>query len=113
MQQTRWIDDKVPDTGLPDNPLADGLRTLGVFDQGGILAPGALAFNASNKPEAVFNHRQFQAFAERAGTQNGSGTFSGRITMTNWEEGRGYFESVAQDEIQAEREYENSMGRMR
>lgn len=37
-----------------------------IYDNGGILEPGALAYNASKKPEAVFNHRQFAQYAADA-----------------------------------------------
>ncbi|WP_191480128.1 tape measure protein [Nocardioides ochotonae] len=54
-----YVNRLIPDWGpIPDNPIPQ------IFDNGGILEPGALAFNASRKPEAVFNHRQFAAFAE-------------------------------------------------
>lgn len=50
-----WVNGKIPGPG----PIPGG-----IFDSGGVLEPGHYAFNASRKPEAVFNHRQFEAFAE-------------------------------------------------
>ncbi|GAA1924869.1 hypothetical protein GCM10009737_28230 [Nocardioides lentus] len=55
-----WINGKLPNFGpIPDNPIPTG-----IFDNGGVLEPGALAYNASKRPEAVYNHRQFRAFAD-------------------------------------------------
>lgn len=94
--------DKIPGGSL--------LKKLGVFDNGGILEPGMLAFNASKKPEAVYNHKQFRQFAE---AQAGAG--SNRrvaLTITNWRDGTGYMEEIAEGAVNGHSRFSAQLGRM-
>ncbi|MGB3762723.1 MAG: hypothetical protein WA966_05815, partial [Ornithinimicrobium sp.] len=52
----KWIDNKIPNKFLPDNPLAKA----GVYDNGGWLMPGQVAVNHSRTPEPVFSDAQWQ-----------------------------------------------------
>lgn len=96
-----FINDKVPGPG----PLSGG-----IFDQGGILAPGAVAFNASKKPEAVFNQQQFKQYAENAAGNKSLPTTT-QLTITNWKDGTGYFREVAGQEIDDAADYAASGNR--
>jgi hypothetical protein len=95
-QFTSFINGKVPGPG----PLSGG-----IFDNGGILEPGQFAFNASKKPEAVFNNKQFAAYANNNASQAGSGKYE--FVITNWDTGTGYFREIADDQIDANNEYNN------
>lgn len=61
----QFINDKIPDRFLPDNPIP-------TFDRGGYMRPG-LAFNGSKSPEAVFTEAQWATLRSVA-----SSTISGR-----------------------------------
>lgn len=105
-----YADDKIPNKLLPDNPIRGALKSLGIFDNGGVLEPGQLAFNASKKPEAVYNHKQFKQFAE---AQAGSGTTSRvAMTITNWRDGTGYFEEIAEQAVDGNARFTAQIGRM-
>lgn len=97
---TGFINDAIPGPG----PIKGG-----IFDNGGILQPGAIAFNASNKPEAVFNHKQFAAYAndKQAAPSTGQTAF----TITNWKTGEGYFREIAGQEIDDAADYAASTNR--
>ena len=82
----------------------------GLFDTGGVLEPGEFAYNASRKPEAVFNHRQFREFAESAGGANRARRTE--FVITNWDKGSGYFREIADDAINGDRAYRGSIQRM-
>lgn len=101
----QWINDKIPNTFLPDNPIPS------IFDTGGVLEPGMLAYNASSKPEAVFNHSQFKSFAESAGSAQAMPS-SFDLQITNWDKGTGYIRAVAKDEVSANERFNNTRGRM-
>ncbi|MDN4162943.1 tape measure protein [Nocardioides abyssi] len=96
-----------PDIPMPDNPIKDALSFLGIFDNGGILEPGHFAYNASNKPEAVFNQKQFKAYAENAGTRNERPRRS-EMVITNWNTGEGYIRDIARDEVDSDSAYNNN-----
>ncbi|MET7741977.1 phage tail tape measure protein [Streptomyces sp. NPDC005385] len=101
----QWINDKIPNTFLPDNPIPK------IFDTGGVLEPGMLAYNASSKPEAVFNHRQFKSFAESAGSSQAMPS-SFELQITNWDKGTGYMSAVARTEIEANDSFNYTTGRL-
>lgn len=105
-----YADAKIPNKLLPDNPIKGALKSLGIFDNGGVLEPGQLAFNASKKPEAVYNHKQFRQFAE---AQAGSGS-NRRVamTITNWKDGTGYFEEIAEQAVDGNARFTAQIGRM-
>lgn len=107
----RYIDHKipnkvalkwVPDLNLPDNPL----KSLGIYDNGGILPPGGVAVNLSRKPEAVFTHRQFSQYA------NGRRSERVEMTITNWRTGEGYMRRIADDAIDDAASYSGLRTRM-
>jgi hypothetical protein len=99
-----------PDLDLPDTPIMSIMKKLGIFDNGGVLEPGKFAYNASNKPEAVFNQRQFKSFAQSAGNRN---AFPREVTLNvEGERFRAYVEGVARDEMDEEHAYSNSVRRM-
>lgn len=101
-----------PDVDLPDNPIKSALSALGIFDNGGVLEPGAIAFNASRKPEAVFNHTQFKQFAESAGS--GQAAFPKKVTVQiGAEQFDGYVRDLARDEIDDNHAYSNTVRGMR
>jgi hypothetical protein len=103
----QYVNDKIPNRFLPDNPIPS------IFDTGGVLEPGMLAYNASRKPEAVFNHSQFKSFAESAGAANtaaSTGVYEMRIT--NWDKGTGYIRAIAQDEVESAATFTNYRERM-
>lgn len=107
----KYADDKIPDAGiLPDNPLQSVLKKFGIFDNGGILEPGMLAFNASKKPEAVYNHKQFKQFAEASA---GAGNRRQALTITNWKDGTGYIEDIAGRVVDSNDMFSSQIGRMR
>lgn len=97
-----YIDGKIPNTLLPDNPVQSVMKRLGIFDNGGILEPGALAYNASRKPEAVFNQKQFKSFAEG---RNNERPKTMAMVITNWDEGTGYIEAIVDESIALNEEY--------
>lgn len=101
----QYVNDKIPNRFLPDNPIPS------IFDTGGVLEPGMLAYNASSRPEAVFNHSQFKSFAESAGSAQ---AMPDRFAMTidNWDKGTGYIRAVAKDEVSANERFNYSRGRM-
>ncbi|TKT03447.1 phage tail tape measure protein [Streptomyces lasalocidi] len=101
----QWINDKIPNRFLPDNPIPS------IFDTGGVLEPGMLAYNASRKPEAVFNHSQFKSFAESAGSSQ-SMPSSFEMQITNWDKGTGYIRAVARDEVSANEQFNTYRRRM-
>ncbi|MEU3599895.1 phage tail tape measure protein [Streptomyces sp. NPDC006798] len=101
----QWINDKIPNRFLPDNPIPS------IFDQGGVLQPGQLAYNASRRPEAVFNHSQFKSFAESAGSSN-TGQMTYEMTVTNWDKGTGYIRAVARDEVDSAEQFNTYRRRM-
>lgn len=108
-QAVGWIDDKIPNKFLPDTPVASALKKFGIFDNGGILAPGGLAYNASSKPEAVFNHKQFKAYAQGGGSRN---AFPRKLTLVvNDQQFDAYVRDTARDEIGAEETYNNNRWR--
>lgn len=76
--------------------FAKSKASFGIFDDGGILEPGGIAYNASKKPEAVFNQKQFSQYANNA---QASGTTRAEFTITNWKTGEGYFREIAGEEI--------------
>lgn len=45
----------------PTDVMPPWMRNIGVFDDGGWLEPGKLAYNAGNRPEPVFNPRDWDA----------------------------------------------------
>lgn len=101
----QYVNDKIPNRFLPDNPIPS------IFDTGGVLEPGMLAYNASRKPEAVFNHSQFKSFAESAGNANAMpSTFE--MQITNWDKGTGYIRAVARDEVSSNETFNNYRRRM-
>ncbi|MDQ0793555.1 phage tail tape measure protein [Streptomyces sp. B1I3] len=103
----QYINDKIPNFLLPDNPIPS------IFDTGGVLEPGMLAYNASSRPEAVFNHRQFKSFAESAGSANTTNAPSSyEMQITNWDKGTGYIRAVARDEVSANDSFNSTTGRM-
>lgn len=85
----KWL----PDLDLPDNPLRSVLKSLGVYDNGGIIPPGGVAVNLSRKPEAVFTNRQFAQYA------NGNRASRSEFVITNWNKGTGYFREIAEDAV--------------
>ena len=105
-----YADDKIPNKLLPDNPIRGALKSLGIFDNGGVLEPGQLAFNASKKPEAVYNHKQFKQFAE---AQAGAGNRRAALTITNWKDGEGYIEEIADRAVSGNSQFTDQLGRMR
>lgn len=112
-----WLDDFIPnkiavnnfpDVPMPDNPVSDLLKKLGIFDNGGVLEPGKFAYNASNKPEAVFNQSQFKQFAESAG--NKAAAFPREVTLNvEGQRFRAYVSEVARDEIDEDYAYTNNV----
>lgn len=104
-----YADAKIPNKLLPDTPIRSALKSLGIFDNGGVLEPGQLAFNASKKPEAVYNHKQFKQFAE---AQTGAGNRRTALTITNWKDGTGYFEEIAEDVVDGRSDFDSQIGRM-
>jgi hypothetical protein len=42
---------------------------VGIYDNGGVLNPGELAFNASRTPESILTKQQWNAMAANASTQ--------------------------------------------
>lgn len=92
-----WINGKIPGPG----PIPGG-----IFDQGGVLNPGAIAMNMSKRPEAVFTHRQFR---DLAGSASGGRR---EFTITNWRDGTGYFRDIAEDTYNGERSFEGTAARM-
>ncbi|MFE9497263.1 phage tail tape measure protein [Streptomyces collinus] len=102
----QWINDKIPNRFLPDNPIPS------IFDTGGVLEPGMLAYNASSRPEAVFNHSQFKSFAENAGNANAAQFPS---TLTLEVEGykfNAYVRGLASDEVSSAERFNNTRRRM-
>ncbi|MFD8618261.1 phage tail tape measure protein [Streptomyces sp. NPDC059513] len=101
----QWVNDKIPNFLLPDNPIPK------LFDTGGVLEPGMMAYNASGRPEAVFNHQQFKSFAESAGNaQTMPSSFD--MQITNWDKGTGYIRAVARDEVSAADDFNTYRRRM-
>lgn len=98
----KWINDKIPGPG----PLPG----FGIFDSGGVLEPGHFAYNASNRPEAVFNHRQFEQFADGVA---GSRPRRTEIRITNWKTGEGYMREIADEAVADERSFAATTRRMR
>lgn len=114
-----WADDRIPDKiplkflpdlNLPNNPIRNLLKKIGVFDNGGILEPGSFAYNASKRPEAVFNHRQFRDFAESAGAAQANQRYA--MTIVNWQTGEGYIRAIADDAIDNYDNYNGARRRM-
>lgn len=102
----QYINDKIPNFLLPDNPIPK------IFDTGGVLEPGMLAYNASSKPEAVFNHKQFQSFAESAGNA-GATSFPERLTLeVEGQKFNAYVRGVSRDEVAANERFNTTRGRM-
>lgn len=96
-----WVNGKVPGPG----PIPGG-----IFDSGGILEPGTFAFNASKKPEAVFNHRQFASLVDGVGGTHGPK----RVTLSVGERDFvAYMTEVADDAINGDRAFRNTTRRMR
>lgn len=42
---------------------------IGIYDNGGVLKPGELAFNASRTPESILTKQQWNAMAANASTK--------------------------------------------
>lgn len=113
-----WIDDKIPNKWLPDTPLASALKTFGIFDDGGVLnGRGGVAMNLSGKPERVLDPRTTDNFERltNALDRRGRGRTSERValTITNWDTGEGYMETIAERVVDDALEYEDQMKRMR
>lgn len=53
----QWINDKIPNRLLPDNPIP------GLFDQGGWLQPGQYGVNRTTQPEAVLTPSQWSSLS--------------------------------------------------
>lgn len=103
----------VPDVPLPDNPIRDALKKLGIYDNGGILEPGGIAFNASNKPEAVFNQQQFKKFAEgRTAADTRPSVFDLHLDRDSSVRLHGYVQDIAEDTYNGERAYAGTTRRM-
>lgn len=98
-----WINGKIPFA----NPIPS------IFDNGGVLQPGMLAYNASRKPEAVFNHSQFKAFAT-AGSSAASRTANFNLHLDDGSKVRlrGYVSEIASDTYNGEQEFSAMRGRM-
>ena len=93
-----WINDKIPGPG----PIPGG-----IFDSGGILAPGAIAMNMSKRPEAVFTHRQFREFAD------GGSSGPRRVELVVGERRfDAYMREVAEDTYNGERAFDGTARRM-
>jgi hypothetical protein len=55
------------------NGLIDTKKKAGVYDSGGILEPGGVAVNMSNRPESVLTQQQWDAMAQTGPASNGYG----------------------------------------
>lgn len=96
-----FINDKIPNRFLPDNPIPK-------FDSGGYMRPG-MAYNGSGRPEAVFTEPQWATLraAVRPALSGQRLDLAQRaragdrqvITITNWRDGTGYMESIANGAI--------------
>lgn len=86
---------------------AKSALSLGIFDNGGVLQPGQLAFNASNKPEAVFNHKQFAQYADN----KTSTPTRMELVLENGERLSGYVRTIAGEEIDGAADYAASGNR--
>jgi hypothetical protein len=53
------------------------------YDTGGILEPGGVGFNMSNRPEAVLTESQWDAMAMGGGSGNGSGVNIENVTVSD------------------------------
>lgn len=83
---------------------------MGVFDNGGVLAPGELALNKSKKPEAVFNQKQLRNLMDNS-QQVPVGTGPVALYISNWEEGTGYISDVADERVEAHSLLSRQLGR--
>lgn len=54
----QYVNDKIPNRFLPDNPVP-----LGIFDNGGWLPPGGMALNLGDTPEPVLTGAQWRTLA--------------------------------------------------
>lgn len=55
------------------NGLIDTKKKAGVYDSGGVLEPGGVAINMSNRPESVLTQQQWDAMAQTGPASNGYG----------------------------------------
>jgi tape measure domain-containing protein len=55
----------------PQNDPATWLKSLGIFDNGGVLPPRGAAVNLSNRPEYVFNESQWKTMESHASRGGG------------------------------------------
>jgi len=107
-----FIDDKIPNRFLPDNPVSDVLHKIGVFDNGGVLEPGAFAYNASKRPEAVYNHKQFKQFAEAQSGNNRPARFDLHLDRNSKIALHGYVSEIAGDTYNGETAFAGTTRRM-
>lgn len=129
-----WIGDKLTKKGKVGGLLGNMSGLFGnvggqvrdwvkgkLFDNGGWMMPGDIGFNRSSRPEPVFTGRQWEILSSaihpgspsKARPARPGGQLSGRITITNWEQGTGYFESIASEEAAlAVTEYDGLRGQL-
>jgi TP901 family phage tail tape measure protein len=105
------------------NPHTDHVH-IDTFDRGGLARGIGVLPKRTIKPERMLDPRTTVAFerlvdgltraptaAAAGGTARAAGAAA--LTITNWEEGRGYIRFLAADEVGADREFQAARGRAR
>lgn len=68
-----------PPQKKPQDDPAEWLKSLGIFDTGGVLQPNSGAINLSNRPEYVMTQQQWKTMADSA-SENASVSGRGPVT---------------------------------
>lgn len=84
----------------------------GWYDNGGYLPTGlSMVMNNTGRPEPVLTDTQLRALTDHAERRNRPQV--GRLTITNWQQGTGYFEIVAGNVVDDRARFAHDVGTMR
>lgn len=114
-----WVKEKVGSlkdvAGSIGKSVGNLLRKASPFDSGGIASGVGLMPKATIKPERVLSPRQTVAFDSLVdflvkGRQGPTGRVA--LTITNWDEGTGYMEAIAEERLDDREDFNTRVGAM-